>query len=317
MHRNGDIIRWYGEDRSVLTSYETTPKTKDMTAQSIYRKMGTLALLSAVCLTSCKKEKDPDAPAAPTQEQATEIMIWNERETTDGCKLYADYPTDSTQGATRNIREWINEVFGGIYADDLSDGKKMLEFYGTRYAERARKEVEEIGPGTAMDQYAYYKQTKKVYESEQFVTYTSELYLYAGGAHGSETLEGVVFRKADGRRFGWEMFTEEGKETLRGMIKEKLKTEYFKLKSDDDFYDHLLVEDARYTFPLPEAAPFFIRSGVKFVYQQYEIAPYAAGLPSCVLPYEAVDSLLTVTARPLARSHTDPLGAKPPVYRLD
>ncbi|MCH5182132.1 MAG: DUF3298 domain-containing protein [Prevotellaceae bacterium] len=38
-------------------------------------------------------------------------------------------------------------------------------------------------------------------------------------------------------------------------------------------------------FPLPQAAPFLTAGGVAFVYQPYEIAPFAFGLPMAVVPY--------------------------------
>lgn len=39
--------------------------------------------------------------------------------------------------------------------------------------------------------------------------------------------------------------------------------------------------------------------GFHVVYQQYEIACYAAGLPGCVLPYDSVAPLLTPAAKAL------------------
>ena len=51
------------------------------------------------------------------------------------------------------------------------------------------------------------------------------------------------------------MFTANGKEKLRGMIKNRLKKNFFKVNSDEELYERLLDENARYTFPLPETAP--------------------------------------------------------------
>ena len=61
----------------------------------------------------------------------------------------------------------------------------------------------------------------------------------------------------------------------------------------------LLDENARYQFPLPENAPILRFNGMEFVYGQYEIAPYAAGMPSCILPYDSIRNLVTVTMKPL------------------
>ncbi|MCD8317975.1 MAG: RsiV family protein, partial [Paraprevotella sp.] len=152
-----------------------------------------------------------------------------------------------------------------------------------------------------------YVQFKNVFESKQFVTYTSDVYEYAGGAHGSEYQGGAVFRKADGRKFGWDMFTADGKEKLRTLIEENLKKNYFKAANDSDFHAMLLLENADDPFPLPQTAPLFMPRGVQFIYQQYEIAPYAAGLPTCTLPYDKLKDLFTVTVKPLVESTTDSL----------
>ena len=146
-----------------------------------------------------------------------------------------------------------------------------------------------------------------MFETEKFITYTSEIYEYSGGAHGGESLSGGVFRKSDGRKFGWDMFTANGKEKLRGMIKNRLKKNFFKVNSDVEFYAMLLEEKARYTFPLPETDPVCRPNGVEFIYQQYEIAPYAAVIPTCTLPYDSLENLFTVTMKPLIESTTDSL----------
>lgn len=267
-------------------------------------------LLMATALTQCSSCTDKQQSAEKPQLMATAETSWQENPNTEGCKLYADYPTDSTTALSQNIREWMNETLGGTYTGNLNDGQKMLEYYGQQRAEKIRQGIAEFGENSAMGHSAYYVQIRNKFETEKFVTYTSEIYEYSGGAHGGEVEIGGVFRKSDGRRFGWDMFTEEGKTALRDLIKEELKTKYFKVKTDEEFYSMLLAENARYIFPLPETDPICMRSGVKFVYQQYEIAPYAAGIPFCVIPYEKLTDLYTVTVRPLIVSTTDEVATK-------
>lgn len=267
------------------------------------------AALLAVALgvTSCIPKSGDGQATSENKELPTTPVSWEEKPSAEGCKLTANFPTDSTTAVARNIREWINEELGGSYAGDMLDGQGMMEYYGQKQAEEFKRDLEEIGQNTAMGSSAYYAQFKKVFETGKFITYTSEIYRYAGGAHGGESLTGTVFRKSDGRRFGWEMFTAEGKEKLRDMIKERLKKNYFKANSDEDFYAMLLDKDASYSFPLPESAPICRANGVQFIYQQYEIAPYAAGIPTCTLPYASLEGLFTVTMKPLIESVTDSL----------
>lgn len=221
--------------------------------------------------------------------------------------MAAAYPADNSSAVTQNIREWMNEQLGGTYAGSLDDGKELLEYYGKERADQMKRDIAEIGENTAMDASVYYVQFKKVFETGEFITYTSEIYEYSGGAHSSESLSGCVFRKSDGRKFGWDMFTANGKEKLRGMIKNGLKSKFFKVNSDEELYERLLDENARNTFPLPETAPICRPNGVEFIYQQYEIAPYVTGIPTCTLPYDSLENLFTVTMKPLLESTTDSL----------
>lgn len=93
------------------------------------------------------------------------------------------------------------------------------------------------------------------------------------------------------------MFVADSLPALKEIIKNDLMTEYFKSKDADDFRDALLVNPD--TLPLPSSSPYFLADGVHFVYQQYEIAPYAAGMPGCVVPYSRVMDMFTPAVKDL------------------
>jgi hypothetical protein len=48
---------------------------------------------------------------------------------------------------------------------------------------------------------------------------------------------------------------------------------------------------------MPQCPPIFTEEGILFLYNQYEIAPYALGLPQFVLTWEKVMPYLNVTAK--------------------
>lgn len=50
----------------------------------------------------------------------------------------------------------------------------------------------------------------------------------------------------------------------------------------------LLIDEDVNHIPLPAWAPYLTHQGVAFAYQQYEIAPYAAGIISFIIPYEKI-----------------------------
>ncbi len=115
--------------------------------------------------------------------------------------------------------------------------------------------------------------------------------------HGSAN---TTFRKSDGRRFGNEMLIRTGTEEFRTLIKDGLK-QYFaenegKDISDEELKEQLITDYSVDFLPLPQFPPYLTEKGVGFTYQPYEIAPYAAGMPSFTIPYEKIKPYMTVTA---------------------
>ena len=78
---------------------------------------------------------------------------------------------------------------------------------------------------------------------------------------------------------------------LAEMVKDNIFSQYFESNASE--MENLLTMENNDFFPLPEAAPIFREDGVEFVYQQYEIACYAAGMPACVISYDLLEPFLT------------------------
>lgn len=273
-----------------------------------------LYLFSMTCMnTGCIKKVQQNSEEQKAKEAAsftTSDTPWEENKTSIGCKLYADYPTNGSPFLVQNIREWISESMGGDYNGDLADGKKVLEHYGKAYSARMKKDMEEFGENQSMGQSVYYIQFRNAFETGQFVTYTQEIYQYtSGAAHGGESFDGVVFRKSDGRRMGWNVFKKDSIEAIRTFIASGIQHLYFKEKDEKAFREKLLIDEYD-DFPLPQTDPLFMKDGVQFVYQQYEIAPYASGRPSCTIPYEILKNYFTATALPLAESYNDSIATR-------
>ena len=139
---------------------------------------------------------------------------------------------------------------------------------------------------------------KKTGETARYVVFQSLDYIYMGGAHGGMTGEGdMTFDKRSGQRI--RTFVEPGRlEALQPLLREGLLS-YF-TESDthftpDDLDDVLMLENGM--VPLPSWAPYPGEDGLVFVYQQYEIASYAAGMPSFTVPYDKIRPFLTEEAR--------------------
>lgn len=121
----------------------------------------------------------------------------------------------------------------------------------------------------------------KSYEDAQYITMNYELYEYAGGAHGSHDIQYATFRKSDGHIMGWDLMGNTPKSQIRQLIKKGL-CKYFEVRTMAELKDYLMVENFS-QFPLPTNPPYLAADGVHVIYQEYEIAPYAAGMPECII----------------------------------
>lgn len=165
----------------------------------------------------------------------------------------------------------------------------------------------------------------KLEESDHYVTYMSNSEGFTGGAHGYATSTGVTFRKSDGKRIGYDMvidmdneetpwilknqhlFLDPSSKELHRIIKEGVRSYFAQfetdVKSDENLADMLIGVNDVNNIPLPTYPPYFTAKGLCFSYQQYDIAPYAAGMPSFIVPYEKIAPLLTKEAKELIPNH--------------
>ena len=123
-------------------------------------------------------------------------------------------------------------------------------------------------------------------QTDLYVTYISEGYVYTGGAHPLPWYFGTSFHKVDGSRMGYDMF--EDPEQLIELISENIRKQYF-AKYNTEEEEYLFEPDE--PFQLPTNEPWIETDSVVFCYAPFEIAPYAAGMPLCkisktdLLPY--------------------------------
>ena len=102
-----------------------------------------------------------------------------------------------------------------------------------------------------------------------------------------------VVHKTLGTHLALKLFTLEGDDAWRDMMYHGL-MEYFEVKTEEELSE-CLFEPELYKLTLPEAEPYFTEEGLSFIYQQYEIAAYAYGMPSFTIPYDKVKKYLNVT----------------------
>lgn len=122
--------------------------------------------------------------------------------------------------------------------------------------------------------------------------------MYLGGAHGSSSIEVANILKPSGKRLTQTIDTLKLKEMqpmLRKGVLAYINANSDSSITDSSLNDYLLIEGN--LIPLPATLPYLAADGLHFVYQQYEIAPYAMGIITFTVPYAEAKSFMTAEAK--------------------
>lgn len=211
------------------------------------------------------------------------------------CRIIADMPVDDGDVLCNIVREFISDELGGSYTGGYADMDSLLSFYGRTKYDEMYDAAKEAGSPYSVP-YSYDASIRKVYETGKLVTYQIVISEYWGGAHPLTVSTAVTFRKSDGRRFGKEIFNASFNEKSSDILSDGLK-KYFEVKTDKELKSCLLGMENFIIIPMPQNPPYFTKDGIVLSYGQYEIAPYAAGMPAVLIPYDEAKSLLKVSAR--------------------
>lgn len=134
-------------------------------------------------------------------------------------------------------------------------------------------------------------------ETDRYVVFNSSDYIYLGGAHGGVAGAGnLTFRKSDGSLC--RVIDRSKVDKMQDLIREGLLVFVTEEGDGPESMDYFFTEDG--SFPLPVWDPSLSEEGVVFTYQQYEVAPYAFGMPSFTVPYDKISAFMTPEARKLA-----------------
>lgn len=241
----------------------------------------------------------------------------------------------SNKGAAGAIRKSLIDIMDGqlafigsyegerlfpAYDGAPDDNDAVLEYYRIKamdalnasasefYEERAGyiredEDMTEEQKKEALEEFPRYQydfNLEKQYETARFVVFNSSDYIFLGGAHGGILGEGSpTFDKKDGHRIE-KFLKDDSLPQMQSLLTAGL-VEYFGDNDDTinagNVRDYLFLEDE--TIPFPVWTPHPTEEGLCFVYQQYEIASYAAGMPSFIIPYDALKSFLTPEAADL------------------
>ena len=244
-----------------------------------------------------------------------------------GVEVFVDWPVSGSPELTEAIRHYIcTELAARPYQEEpakpqFTDNAKQVvsetvkDIY--KSLSTSWKEARDEGYGGDMS-YSYFQSVFLLESNERYVTYMTNSEGFMGGAHGFATSSGITFSTKTGRKISYHSEYDAPKETFvlkeqtlfkdtesaqfRKIIKEGVRSyfkEYENVVTDSQLKDMLLGIDNVNNIPLPSNAPFFTKDGLFFSYQQYEIAPYAAGMPSFSVKYDKIRPYLTDEAAEL------------------
>lgn len=241
-----------------------------------------------------------------------DTITWNRSVQKSNVSIIGIYPVGGRQPLLDSVRLWIamnlsdNNVFSldPLFSIDsalLSDGRRLVDLAGTRMMDVTLEDDDVMSDSSFMG-YGQEFSFGPLYESDSLLTYS-----FSGSTfiHFSATYleEAKTFNRNNGVGLTYaNCFIPDSLERLIELIKDGLSTQHFKLDIAIEGEPTRTLQDVLYdadNLPLPASAPEFCAEGIKFSYQNYEIASFAMGMPSCILPYETVKSMLTPEVRRL------------------
>lgn len=181
------------------------------------------------------------------------------------------------------------------YAGRMSDVDACVDYYAHNLIETTDRIAQEEETYNPWECEISIKLTRL---TDRYVVFDNSDYVYMGGAHGGVVGDGpLTFNLANGKLV--EKFIEDSAlEPLQEAMRKGL-LEYFNEDGEEipaeELFGMTFIEDGSIPFPAYQPEP--CETGLTFIYQQYEIAPYAFGMPTFTIPYEILAPYLTKEAR--------------------
>ena len=212
-------------------------------------------------------------------------------------RLFPEFEGDrsKTESLVTYYRDKALESIGRLSQEDYDERVASIE-ENDGLTDGQRKEFIDQMPG-----WEYEFNLLKDRETDRYVVFTSQDYVYLGGAHGGILGRGgLTFGKKDGALV--EKMLDPGcLDAIQPLLRKGL-TQYFEADGEmeitqEELDNYLFLESG--VIPFPAWTPYPSEDGLVFTYQQYEIAAYAAGMPEFTIPYADILPYLTPEAKAL------------------
>lgn len=182
--------------------------------------------------------------------------------------LKVEYPVSGNEQLVTSVRNWIKSVMCSSYTGTLSTPDAMMK---KTLAMLDRSEEIQV-------------EVKVEFTNDKVITAIYNQYWYGGGAHGGTSILPATFSISNGVVLTEEMLPPIS--TLRPYI----------LQGMADANGLSLEGVNAMCFDssqIPMGIPYVLADGLNVIYQQYEIAPYVAGLPNAVIPFSKLRGVVS------------------------
>ena len=287
------------EKRGSLRATEMNKNQKIRMMRKIL--LGAVVVIGAMMgMTGCKMVSG----GGSSDSLLTDSVKFQQADSLLSCVVSADVPT-GTDSMAIGVRTFINAMldsmslataFSGTpapaYSGDLTDGQAMVRYYGQQGADslRAMDHTYTVAP------YSYTASVRKVADTPRYVTYSTESYSFLGGAHGSAMSFTYNILKPSGRVLTATVDTAQVMK-MQPLLAQGV-ADYISVQGQKvtakEVLGLLFIDNG--IIPLPKCTPYLTPTGLCFIYQQYEIGPYAMGMITFTLPYGKVKPYMTPEA---------------------
>lgn len=251
---------------------------------------------------STTTENQDSIKSAAENTVTIETVKFEKSDSTAEVSLMVQWPVDGNKILVDSLRHHISYLL-----EKEIDGPKAIEAYGESLFESLSEDwhnvYDEMEPEARMGAFSKTHDITVLAETDRYITYYYNTYMYGGGAHGYTTEVGFTFRKSDGRQIPLIADTESP--SLAALIKEGIR-DFFsdgaeKPLTDEELLEYLFAEEISTldNIPLPCNPPYLTKTGLVMLYTQYEIAPYSSGIITFEIPFRDIRPFLTEEAKAL------------------
>lgn len=269
----------------------------------------TTCLVSCFLLSGCNGQKQIDSETVKTVKVEEQAHLQDDT-VSPACKITIDYSYLAESDAADSIAQRINRtiqahVLGKEYI--RMNPEVAVDSFKNTYINNYRKDVnefyqEDIKNGTPKDElptwynYEYGLTTHFSEGKEGILNFIAENFEYTGGAHPNSWNKWMNFEKNTGKLLALkDVFMAGSEKPMSDMLLEELITEMATRLEDSSITSLEGLQNAGILNSTNMYVPdnFLLeKEKVSFLYNKYDIAPYAVGVITLSLPYTSVEKYM-------------------------